>query len=224
MKINPFNLKKAELQTYLTGHCKHRNPYQQHPNCFRKEILNGEKGIKRGFLDIEFMGGFRANYGCILTYAIKSEGKREYYTGKLNSKDVHNYIFDKNLVKDLVNAIEQYDEIVTFYGTRCDVPYIRTRALKYGVAFPDYGFVKHKDIYFLAKYKLSLSSNSLETVCQLLGVKGKNHMHPDILLKAFVGHKKSIDEIMEHNLRDVRITEKAWKNLINFSRKTNRSM
>lgn len=224
MKINPFNLKKAELQIYLSGKCKHRMPYQQHPNCFRKEVLDGEKGVKRGILDIEFMGGFKANYGCILTYAIKEFGKNKYYTGKLNTKDVHNYIFDKNLVSSLIDDINKFDEIITFYGTKCDIPYIRTRSLKFGLPFPFYGFVKHKDLYYLAKFKLSLSSNSLESVCQLLGVKGKNHMNPDMLLKAFIGDKKSIDEIMTHNLKDVRITEKAYKRLIEYGRKTNRSI
>jgi uncharacterized protein YprB with RNaseH-like and TPR domain len=224
MKINPFNLKKAELQSYLTGSCKHRMPYQQHPNCFRQEILNNDKPIKRGFLDIEFVN-FKANYGCILTYAIKVQGKNKYYTGKLDKKlDLEDYKFDKRIVSDLVSDIKKFDEIITFYGTRCDIPYIRTRALKYGFDFPFYGYVKHKDIYFLAKFKLSLSSNSLETVCQLLGVKGKNHMNPDMLLKGLLGHEKSLNDIMIHNLRDVRITEKAYNRLINYARKSNRSL
>jgi uncharacterized protein YprB with RNaseH-like and TPR domain len=221
MKVNPYHLKKAELLKYLTGYCKHRVPYQQHPNCFLRE---SDFEPKRGILDIEFSSGFVANYGYILTYAIKTLGKREYYSGTITKKDIDLFNFDKNVVKKLVNDLNKYDEIITFFGTKCDIPYIRSRALRYNIDFPLYGFIRHKDIYYLVKHKLRLSSNSLESACQFLGIKGKNHINPNVWLRASHGCEKSIDKVLIHNLKDVRLTEKLYKKLILFSRKSQRSL
>lgn len=220
MKINPWHLKKKELQTYLTGYCKHRVPYQQHPNCFAKEM---GLEVRRGILDIEFQN-FDADYGMMLTYAIKVYHKKKIYTGRIKKVDIERFDFDKPLVKKLVKDLQHFNEIVTYYGTGCDLPYIRTRALKYNIDFPLYGFIKHKDIYYLVKHKLKLHRNSLESASKLIGNNEKDHVEPDIWRKAVIGDKKSIDYILSHNIKDVIVTEKLYDAIIGFSRKTNRSI
>lgn len=220
--VNPFHLKKQELLIYLTQYCEHRVKYQQHPNCFNKEILHGGKNPKIGFLDTEFQN-FKANYGILLSYAIK-EYHGKIHGSKISQKEVRSKTMDKELTKRLIKDLSKFDVIVTYYGTGCDNPYMRTRALKWNLPFPSYGYIKHIDMYYIVKHKLSLNKNSLESACQLLGIKGKNHVIGDYWLRALSGHVPSIDYIYKHNKLDVIILEKLYDRMITFSAKTNRSI
>jgi len=221
--INPNHLKKAELLTYITGRCKHHHFYTEHPSCFTREVLEGGKSQRIGVLDIEF-SNFKANYGFILCYAIKEHNKDKISGNCVSPSAIRRFDFDKHLVKKMVNDINKFDQIVTYYGTKCDVPYMRTRCLEHKVKFPFYGYVKHIDLYYLIRYKLQLQSNSLESACQFFGIKGKSHINPRIWLRGSHGSKKDLDEIFEHNLGDVKITDELYNKIINYSRKTQRSL
>ena len=110
------------------------------------------------------------------------------------------------------------------HNSKCDIPYMRTRALKWKLKFPSYGYIKHIDMYYIVKAKLSLNRNSLQSACALLGIKGKNHVFGDIWIRAVTGNQKSIDYIHNHNIRDVVILERLYNRMITFSSKTNRSI
>lgn len=110
------------------------------------------------------------------------------------------------------------------HNSKCDIPYMRTRALKWKLKFPSYGYIKHIDMYYIVKAKLSLNRNSLQSACALLGIKGKNHVFGDIWIRAVTGNQKSIDYIHDHNIRDVVILERLYNRMITFSSKTNRSI
>lgn len=221
--VNPFHLKKAELLIFTTQKCKHRMPYKQHPQCFINEIMNNGKSPKIGFLDLEFQN-FKANYGILLTYAIKEFGKNVTLGSKITTEEVRSKTLDKQLVKRLIKDFSKFDVVITYYGSRCDLPYMRTRALKWNIPFPSYGYIKHIDMYYVVKNKLSLNRNSLENACALLGIKGKNHVFGDIWMRAVTGHQPSIDYIYSHNVIDVVILEKLYNKMITFSSKTNRSI
>ena len=221
--INPFHLKKQELLIFTTQKCKHRMPYHQHPQCFLNEIMQEGHVPKIGFLDLEFMN-FNANYGILLTYAIKEYHKKKIYNSMISQKEIRSKDLDKNLTKRLIKDLSNFDVIVTYFGTRCDVPYMRTRALKWNIPFPSYGYIKHIDLYYLVKSKLSLNRNRLETACYLLGIHGKNHVIGDTWIRAVTGHEPSIRYILKHNKLDVIITEKLYDKMITFSAKTRRSI
>lgn len=223
VKINPYKLLKAELQIYLSGYCKHRVPYAQHPMCFIREIQEGGKKRITGVLDIEF-DNFKADFGTILTYAIKVLNQKKVYTGRIYKKDLDNYDFDKRIVKCLIRDINKFDELITYYGTKCDIPYIRTRALYHNLDFPFYGFIKHIDLYYWVKFRLKLHRNSLDSACRFLGIEEKNHVDMEIWRKAKLGDKKSLDYVLEHNIRDTIATEKVYHALKNYTRKTQRSL
>lgn len=225
-RVNPFHLKKAELQIYLSGHCKHGVLYAQHPRCFEREILYGGKSPKLGILDIEFasIGRVNADTGIMLTYYIKEYGKEKYYNNYIKQKDLKAKHKDKILVKQLLTDLKEFDVLVTYYGTGCDLPFIRTRALKHGYNFIPYGFMKHIDLYYLVKHKLKLKSNSLKTACELLGKKGKTELKLDLWIDALTGDRKALNYIYTHNKYDVKITEKLYDTIIKYQRKTNRSI
>lgn len=230
MKINPFHLKKNELQVYLSGHCKHRMPYQQHPDCFQREILQDKKHLKIGIIDIEFLGfNVKADSGIVLTYSIKEYHKKVFHESKITYKELKSKHLDKNIIKRLIKDMSKFDVLVTYYGSKCDLPYIRTRALRHGLQFIQYGFIKQIDVYFLVKYKLKLQRNSLASACHILGINGYtnddyNFISGETWIRAVTGHKKSLDYIMKHNRYDVIKTEKVYDKVIGYGRKSNRSI
>lgn len=222
--MNFHNMKKIEMQLFLTGYCKHRMPYQMHPRCFEREI--GKDPII-GIFDIETAWGFNADTGFIICYVIKEYHKNKYYESCITKKDVDlgSFKLDTNVVRNLVDDMKRFDVLVTFNGSRFDIPYSRTRALKHKFDYPKYGDIKHIDLYYMVKYKLKLGHNSLESACRLFGIKGKNHVDFAIWQRAGYGDEKALAYILNHCRKDVRdCTEKLYDRIIDYARKTNRSI
>ena len=218
--INPWKLKKDELILYFTGRCRHRHLYVEHPNCFLEEL--GKKP-KRGFFDIE-TSNLHADFGIMLSYAIKVEGKRKIYANVIDPEDLRNGTLDKNLVKQCIDDLFEFDEIVTFRGSVFDLPFVRSRALYWGFEFPKYGYMKHKDVYYMVRNRLRLHRNRLEDACRLLGIKGKTHLDGATWTKALTGDKKALAYVLDHNKRDVIILEKLYHVLEPYVRETRRSI
>ena len=223
MKLNPFNLKKKELQVYLTGYCKHRMPYQQHPKCFINEVLHNEKEYRTGILDIETHNLY-ANCGILLTYYIKDYHIKKYFSGKIKKKELQSNNIDKELTKQLVKDLSKFQRIITYYGSRFDIPFIRSKALHWKIKFPKYKYIEHVDVYYMVRHKLKLTRNTLENACRFLHINGKNHIDLEIWIKAVTGDRKSLDYIFKHNKYDVDILEKLYDKLVDFSMKTKRSI
>lgn len=222
MSVNPYKLKKQELLTFYTKRCKHRHLYSEHPGCF---IAEQEYEPKIGFFDIE-TNGLNGNFHIVLSYALKTIGKNDIIGRTITKEELHSETLDKNIVEDCVKDMLRFDRLVTYYGTWFDIPFVRTRALKWGInEFPVYGLVRHTDVYYLVKSKLNLNRRRLENVARLLGVKGKTHVKPDTWLKAAIqGDKKALGYIFNHNKRDVVVLEKVWKKLKLYSREYKRSL
>jgi uncharacterized protein YprB with RNaseH-like and TPR domain len=71
---------------------------------------------------------------------------------------------------------------------------------------------------------MKLHSNRLETVCDLLGIKGKTHQNPATWRLAKGGNKKALEEILDHNKWDVRILEEVYNRLKDFVLELDRSI
>lgn len=220
ISINPFNMKKAELVEYMTGRCKHRHRYIEHPNCFIKEK---NKEIKVGYLDIETTS-LKADVGIMLTWAIKTSGKDEYYTGRITKKEIFDYDFDKRICQELIDALDNYDVIITYYGTRFDIPFMRSRCLYWNLQFPTFGYVKHKDAYYMVKRLLRLHRNTLEAATAFFGIEGKDHVKLAVWRKAGYGDNEALDYVFNHNIKDVAILEKLHRKLEAFDKGLAKSM
>lgn len=218
-------LKKAELVWLGTHKCRHGHTYLEHYSCFLKEHPDMKEKI--GFLDIETTN-LAANFGTILTYCIKVDGKDEILSGSITKKDVNKYPADQTdyrVVKDLVHDLKGFDRIVTHYGRKFDIPFIRTRALVMDIPFPHFGSISNDDTWLLARSKLRLNSNRLETVERtLFGETGKTHIEYKYWIAGSRGDKKALDYIMDHNKRDVISLEKVWYRLKDFVGKRNCSI
>lgn len=219
--FNPYNLNRGDLRIFLTKRCQHGHVYHEHPACYIKEK---EKAITRGFFDIE-TGNLKANFGILLSYAIKVENEDKIYFGTVTKDDYDNKTLDKRLVQQCIDDLSKFDEILTYYGTRFDIPFVRSRALYWGLEFPKYGFINHKDIYYMVKNRLCFSSNHLETACRFLGINEKTHIdNAAWVLAACTADKKSLNEMLDHNKKDVIITEKLYHRLQDYVKSTRRSI
>lgn len=219
-------LKKKEIVWLARNRCKHGHVYLTHYDCFLKEQpLDAPHNEKIGFLDIETTG-LNASFGFCLTYCIKElDGK--IIKNSVTPYEVKNCKFDKRLMEDLVKDMAKFDRFVVYWGKsqRFDLPFLRTRALKWNVPFPEFGKHYVTDVFDIVKSKLRLYRRSLAIASLFfdLGRKDKP-LGGDIWMKAVQGDKASLAYVLEHNVDDVILTEKLWKKLKNYMLQSNVSI
>ena len=223
MTVNPFNLKKDELLVFLTQRCRHGHYYYEHPACFEKEYLHDGKPPRYCILDIE-ASNLNANFGIMLSYAIKEYKKPKIFARTITADELISETLDKGLVKECVDILSNYDVVITYYGSRFDIPFLRTRAIYWNLDFPKYGYLKHKDVYYMVRNRLKLSRNTLEEACRTLGIKGKTRVDGTYWIKALTGDETALKYILKHNKRDVIILEKLYDKLESYVRNTRRSI
>lgn len=217
--MNFARMKKSELVWMANNKCKHGHSYITHPNCYDAD--HG-KDQRIGFLDLE-CSNLHANWGIILSYSIKVKGEDKIYS-KVISKEELNTCLDKRVVESCIDDIDKFDRIVGYYSTRFDIPYLRTRAIILGVPFPGYGGFLHTDVYYMARNKLCLNSNRLDTVAAaLFGETQKTRIEPKYWTKALMGDKKALAYILDHNQKDVLELERVYDALIDFTKRLDRS-
>ena len=170
---------------------------------------------KVGFFDIESTG-LSADFSWMISWYIKTLGEDEYYHGVVTPEEIREGILDKRIVEELVEALKKYKRIYSYYGSRFDVPYCRTRALAQGLVFVPYGLVEHRDLWYLARRILKIHRNRLENVCEILGIEGKTHLKPLVWIRANTGDQGSLEYIEDHNRMDVIILEKVFKKIQEF--------
>ena len=168
--------------------------------------------LRLGYLDIETTG-LVANVDIMLSWCIKERDKNRVRGDFSRRHEVFERKYDQRICKSLCDAMKDFDLIFTFYGTQFDVPFTRTRCIDWGLDYPLYRQVSHKDIYYVAKKALKLHRKSLDALCQFLGIEGKTHFDPRLWRDARYGHPASIASIYSHNRQDVIILEKAHKEL-----------
>ena len=214
-------LKADEIRWLGTHYCKHGHTFLTHYACYE-----GHKE-RIGYLDIE-TSNLVADFGIVLSWAIKDGSSKQIFSSVLTPKDIKKATFgseDKRLVADCLKAMQQFDRIVTYYGSRFDVPFLRARALSTGLEFPNYGTMKHTDLYFILRGRVALSSKRLENACRvLLGETQKTRIDSKYWRAGVRGDEKSLAYILDHNLKDVLDLEKLYLKMIHFSKPTDTSI
>lgn len=215
---------KAEIVRLANNYCEHKHTYLDHYNCYIKENPDQKK---IGFYDIE-CSNLDADFGIILSYSIKVLGKNEYYEGCIKKVDIDRAKAgdeDKEVVKQLVEDLQKFDLLIGYYSSRFDMPFIRTRALTCGIDFPEYGSIKHIDLYFTIRGKFKLSSNRLENACRvILGKTEKTRVDGKYWRAATRGNVAALKYITTHNRYDVDDLEKLYVKVIGFRRKAENSI
>lgn len=128
-------------------------------------------------------------------------------------------------MKALIEDLLKFDKIVTYYGRRFDVPFMRSRALMTNVAFPLFGSLTHVDLYFVLRNRFCLSSNRLENACRtILGKTEKTRIENRFWRGGVRGDEKSLQYILDHNKKDVLDLEKLYNRVIDYSRRVDTSI
>lgn len=217
-------LKKSEIVWLHTHRCRHGHNYLEHYSCFLDESpKDSPMNLTMGFLDIE-TSNLKANMGVIYSYCIKDSASETIYERLITKKELFSDDMDKQVVKSLIKDIQKFDILVTYYGTRFDIPFIRSRAVHHGLDYPSYGENIHIDLYYLIRNKFNLTRNSLKVACQfLLGETDKTIVEYKHWMKAMQGNKEALDYIIEHNRYDVLDLEKLYDKIIPFRKRMDTS-
>lgn len=219
-KFNPLNLKKEDLAVLFTQRCKHHHLYAEHPQCYIDECKNN---LRIGFLDIE-SSNLKADFGIMLSYCIKEAGTKTIYGRAINKNELDKGILDKDIVRECIKDIGKFNLIVTYYGTKFDLPFIRSRAMYWNMDFPVYGSHNHKDVYYMVKSRLCIHRNRLEDAARLLGITGKNHIDGYYWITALTGNAKALGYILDHNKRDVLVLESVYNKMKAYAKNTSKSI
>ena len=214
-----MKMTKEELRVVSTKRCKHGHTYLEHYNCYLEEVAPE----KVGFLDIE-ASDLKANFGIMLSYCIKDANSDKIWFDTVNEKDLKGDL-DKRLVTHCIEDMKRFDRVIGHYSTKYDIPFIRTRAIVWGLDFPRFGELNHTDTYYMAKRLLCLHSNRQNVVAEAIqGEDIKTRITPQYWIRALQGHKESIEYILDHNKKDVLQLEGNYNKLVQYSRKSIKSI
>lgn len=223
MALAPVHrLKKAEIVRLASMRCKaHGHTYLTHYSCYQKDFPGTEERV--GFLDLE-CSNLKPDYGIVLCYCIKDGGTDQIDQGVLTASDIKKAKSgeeDKRVVEACIKDMLKYDRVVTFYGKRFDLPFLRSRAVMNGSDFPPYGTMKHTDMYDIAKRNFNLSSRRLENCCRnLLGHTDKTRIENAFWRGAVRGDKESLAYVLDHCIHDVVDLEKLYEKTKQYSKHT----
>jgi hypothetical protein len=214
------NLKKDEIIRRSKWRCVHSHSGLSHPQCYEDKFGRVEH---IGFADIE-ASNLTATFGIVYTYCIKKLGGN-LIKRAISLDDLHKGVFDKNLIARFILDTSEFTHLIWHYGTdrRFDVPFLRTRAVKWGLPFPEHKCLYVADTYPILRNKFKLHSNRLETACDFFDIPAKKHkLNSDIWLNMITGNRKlmqkSLDYILIHCVEDVLALEQLWKKISRFTR------
>lgn len=185
--------------------------------------------LRIGYLDIE-SSNLNADFGYMLSWCIKTRGKNEILEACINKKEIFDGILDRRILEELLKALDQYDVLYTHWGAdrRFDLPFIRTRAFRHGLErrLPVRGEKFIMDTWPIARNKLRLHSNRLDSIAQAVGIKNvkKTPLDASVWVPAALGDEKALNYVLTHNRHDVLILERVHKKLELIENATYRSM
>ena len=224
MEVPVRKLLKSELIWLGENLCRHGHCFLSHYNCFiTEEPSTAPMQENIGIFDIKTTG-LKANWSHMLAWCMKEHGKKTVHSDLLTRKEVRDKN-DERIVRSAIKEIEKYDRVVTYYGTRFDIPYTRSRAIYHGIEFPEYRDLYHTDLYFMARSKFCLSSNRLKTICEFFNIPAKDHpMTPELWQRAGAGEEKALNTILTNCKEDVDSTDKVFNLLLRHIMVTKRSI
>lgn len=166
------------------------------------------------FFDIETTN-LNANYGYMLSFGWKCQGDKKAQVISIADydrfeKDPTN---DRDLVKDVRKIMEQADIWCGHYSQRFDVPYIQSRLLYHNLN-PLPTSTPHIDTWRIARYKLKLNSNRLDTISKFIKtIDSKTPVDGTHWIRAMAGIKSSLKYVINHNRKDVEVLEEVYNRI-----------
>jgi len=219
LKAPVHRLTKREIIWLASHTCTdHRHSYLSHYACYHKDQPRRDR---TAIIDIE-TSNLDADYGIVLTWAIKPLGERT-ISGVINYVDIakgRRGDEDRRVVTECIAEMANFDKIIGYYSKRFDLPYLRARALHMGLDFPFYGTIQHVDVFDIVKNRFKISRRRQEVACRfLLGHTDKTHFDGSVWRDAARGNKKAIAKVLDHNIKDVTDLEALYLKVRDFARR-----
>jgi uncharacterized protein YprB with RNaseH-like and TPR domain len=213
--VNEVNRIKRDLKVLR---CKHGHYLTEHPACASVYVRPERVAV----LDIESSGIDSAEFGGVYSFAlleIDDNGKpgRLIYRS-VSARDRRNHVFDRRVVNELVTRLNDYTKIITHYGSKYDIPWLYTRALRWGLdrKWPAPKSVKLVDTWILAKTNTKMS-HRLESLERLMtGETGKTHMDGRMWEAIMAARPEGLAWLRKHNIADVYSTWRIYQKLRRF--------
>lgn len=173
----------------------------------------GYSPIRVATFDIETTG-LNAAFGrilcaCVMTYdpeEIRIFRADEYPAWKEGRRSD-----DHDITAELMACLEEFDVLIAHNGVKYDLPFIRMRAIQYGL--PPLNPLKIVDPVLAARRQLRMQSNSLDAIAKHLDAPHqKTPLEPKVWARAMMDNDKSaMDLIVEHCIADVKVLDfVAW--------------
>lgn len=174
-----------------------------------------------GYLDIE-SSGLTADFDIMLSYAVHIRDtqteKTETRFGVLKPSDFayarkqeNAYLIDKRITQKLIKDILGLDCLIGhwFIGKhRHDMPFIRTRAAINNLeGLPKHKQVRYGDTQRWGSTLYRCHNSGLSTLAQMLGAhQKKTPLDPEVWVNACIGVSGALDYVLDHNIKDSKIT------------------
>lgn len=123
---------------------------------------------------------------------------------------------DREIVKRTLALVRSHDVIVAHNGSRFDIPFLRTRAIRWGLR--PLLEVKNVDPLSIAWRKLKLRSNKLGNLADFMGITDrKTPLDMSIWADAALnGTRSSMNKIVKHCEADIRVLSGVLKHVKPF--------
>jgi len=182
-----------------------------------QRIKEGElQGLRIAMWDLE-TSGLAATFGGLYTASMKITGQ-PVQTVRIDEFKLYKKTpwDDSVIVEETRNMLENVHVLVGYNTYNFDIPFLNSRlvAHKLRVLSPT---VKHVDLISVARHRLRLHSNRLESLLEHLGTsERKTPLEPELWRRAAAGDRAAMDKIVEHNIKDVTSLEEAFFRLLPF--------
>lgn len=164
-------------------------------------------------LDLE-CSNLKANYGRVLCGCIKDLGGKV-HTFRQDAVQTGEMWDDTKTVAQILEALHNYDLLVTWFGRWFDVPFLRTRGLH--LKRRKTVSVFHLDLWNVCKNNLNLNSNRLASAQAFFKLPdAKTPLDPDQWSRATAGDTRVYDAIVKHCVMDVKVLEGAYDYLLPY--------
>jgi len=189
----------------------------------RSDLFLNPEYYNVAVLDIETTG-LKGDFDIVLCGVIKPYGTFDSieptpFVINLEGKDMLKA--EVEVIESLNEAIEGYDGVITYFGSRFDVPFLRIRSTYHGLKpIPK---MKHLDLFFTVKRIFGpLSRKRMDSVNELFRIAEpdlpqKTNIDMREWMPAMFSHSETaLNYVVEHCMKDVIILENLTKRLKDF--------
>lgn len=152
----------------------------------------------------------------VICFSVKELGKKNIISHRLTAREVKRGD-DKRIMKKMRDILDDADIVIAHNGDRFDIRKINARFMVHGIKYPSP--YKSIDTLKVVKREFNLTSNKLDYICHLLGIKGKIDTGGQRLWnECLQGSEQALVKMSRYCDNDIKILEKVFIRLQPYMR------